>query len=100
MNISKNFQRLSISLVLLSMVMVGCNKNFITEFNPANRTTDNFYNTPGGYLNLVNSCYPLLRDLTQRKKLTHNSTDIFAENGSYGIFFQFGQSSGFSKRCV
>jgi hypothetical protein len=97
MNISKNFQRLSISLVLLSMVMVGCNKNFITEFNPANRTTDNFYNTPGGYLNLVNSCYPLLRDLTQRRKLTHNGSDIFAENGSYGIFYNLPNQVGAPK---
>ena len=94
MNISKNFQRFSICLVLLSMVMVGCNKNFITEYNPGNRTTDNFYNTVAGFTNLVNSCYPLLRDMTQRKKLTHNSTDIFAENGFGGLLYSLANQQG------
>ena len=94
MNISKTFQRLSIGLVLLSTLIVSCNKNFITEYNPGNRTTDNFYNTVAGFTNLVNSCYPLLRDMTQRKKLTHNSTDIFAENGFGGLLYSLANQQG------
>ena len=94
MNISKNFQRISICLALLSMVMIGCNKSFITEYNPGNRTTDNYYNTTVGFTGLVNSCYPLLRDMTQRRKLTHNGTDIFTENGAYGVFYNLPNQLG------
>lgn len=100
MNIYKNLNRASIiCLFILGAVSFSCDKDFLTEYNPANRTTDNYYNTAIGFEGLVNSCYPLLRDMTQRRKLTHNGTDLFAESGFAGPLYNLPNQIG-SERDV
>jgi len=66
------------------LVAGGCKKTFLDEYNPSNRTTDNFYTTATGYETLVNACYPLLRDITQQRIPTLNGTDMFSANGWTG----------------
>ena len=95
MNIYKNLNRASIiCLFILGAVSFSCDKDFLTEYNPANRTTDNYYNTAIGFEGLVNSCYPLLRDMTQRRKLTHNGTDLFVESGFAGPLYNLSNQIG------
>ncbi|NQW75675.1 MAG: RagB/SusD family nutrient uptake outer membrane protein [Cytophagales bacterium] len=95
MNIYKNLNRASIiCLFILGAVSFSCDKDFLTEYNPANRTTDNYYNTAIGFEGLVNSCYPLLRDMTQRRKLTHNGTDLFVEAGYGGPLYNLPNQIG------
>ncbi len=74
-------------LVLLASISAGCKKSFLDEFNPSNRTTDNFYTEANGYESLVVSCYPLLRDITQIRIPTLNGTDLFSANGYAGTLF-------------
>jgi len=81
---NNNLIRYIFSFVLLGLVAGGCKKTFLDEFNPANRTTDNFYTTATGYETLVNACYPLLRDITQQRIPTLNGTDMFSANGWTG----------------
>ena len=83
------------SLVLITIVMVGlgCKKSFLDEYNPSNKTTDSYYLDKKGYESLVISCYPLLRDITQQRSLTHPGTDLFAAGGWGGIFFNPGLKS-------
>lgn len=49
------------------------------------------YKEPAGYDGLVNSCYPLLRNITQSRNLTVKGTDMMCAGGWSGIFF--GQSN-------
>jgi hypothetical protein len=72
---------------MLSLTLVGCKKTFLDEYNPASRTTDNFYVDEAGYDALVNSCYPLLRDITQARQLTLRGTDLFYANSFSGVFY-------------
>ncbi len=81
------FQKVAICGVLLSLVFVGCKKSFLNEYNPANRTTDNYYIDPTGYDGLVNSCYPLLRNITQQRNLTVKGTDVMCAGGWSGVFY-------------
>jgi hypothetical protein len=76
-------------LVLMTVVVagLGCKKTFLDEYNPSNRTTDNYYLDAKGYESLIISCYPLLRDITQQRALTLPGTDLFAAGGWSGIFF-------------
>jgi hypothetical protein len=89
MNIFKNIQKplVYISLICISG-LVGC-QDFLTESNPSNRTTDNYYKTAAGYESLVASCYPLLRDLEQSggRMLEQSGTDIFEANGNGLLYF-------------
>jgi|1048.fasta_scaffold00873_3 hypothetical protein len=73
-----------IVFAFLALASTGCKKSFLDEFNPGNRTTDNYYTTAAGYESLVTSCYPLLRNITQIRTLTLNGTDMFAANGWTG----------------
>lgn len=82
-----NLIQLLFSLALVVLVGAGCKKTFLDEFNPSNRTTDNFYSEPNGYESLVVSCYPLLRDITQIRVPTLNGTDMFSANGWSGTLF-------------
>lgn len=68
-------------LALVVMMVAGCKKTFLDEFNPANRTTDNYYTTAAGYESLVTACYPLLRDITQLRVPYLNGTDLFSSGG-------------------
>jgi len=81
---NNNLIRYICSFVLLGLVAGGCKKTFLDEYNPSNRTTDNFYTTATGYETLVNACYPLLRDITQQRIPTLNGTDMFSANGWTG----------------
>ena len=58
MNIFKNIRITAICLLIVSMLTIGCSKNYLTEVNPSNRTTDNYYLDVPGYESLVTSCYP------------------------------------------
>lgn len=88
MNINKNIKKATLAIALCSMAFLGCKKSFLDEYNPASRTTDNYYTDPTGYEGLVNSCYPLLRNITQARQLTLKGTDIFAAGGWGGIFYK------------
>ncbi|HVU53728.1 MAG TPA: RagB/SusD family nutrient uptake outer membrane protein, partial [Puia sp.] len=68
-------------------VTAGCSKNFLNEYNPSNRTTTTYYVNAAGYEDLVRSCYPLLRDITQQRTLVLNGTDIFAGKDFGSIVF-------------
>jgi hypothetical protein len=94
MRIFKNIHKASIGLLLLSLLQIGCKKDFLDEYNPANRTTDNFYVDGAGLDALVNSCYPLLRDITQSRQLTLRGTDLFTANGWGGIFYALPNQDG------
>lgn len=87
MSIYKNLKKASIFFILFSLLLVGCKKSWLDEYNPASRTTDNYYTDPVGYEGLVTSCYPLLRDITQQRNLTIKGTDIFTASGWGGIFY-------------
>lgn len=82
-----NIQRAIFSLVIISMVGMGCKKQFLDEYNPSNRTTDSYYATAVGLESLVVSCYPLLRDITQQRFLTTTGTDIFVNAGPSGPYW-------------
>ena len=69
------------------MLTIGCSKNYLTEVNPSNRTTDNYYLDVPGYESLVTSCYPLLRDIAQQRVLCFQGTDVFAAGGWGAIYF-------------
>ena len=69
MNIFKNIRIIAACLLLFSLIVTSCSKNYLTEVNPSNRTTDNYYLDVAGYESLVTSCYPLLRDIAQQRVL-------------------------------
>lgn len=68
-------------IALLILTAAGCKKAFLDEYNPGNRTTENYYTTAAGYESLITSCYPLLRNITQVRIPTLNGTDLFSSNG-------------------
>ena len=80
-----NVKHIILSLTLVGMMVAGCKKTFLDEFNPSNRTTDNYYTDAAGYESLVISCYPLLRDITQQRVPTLNGTDLFSSSGWGGL---------------
>jgi hypothetical protein len=86
LNIIKSSAALYLSLAVL--VIAGCSKNFLEENNPSNRTTDTYYVNAAGFESLVNSCYPLLRDIVQQRNLSTAGTDVFASGGWGGIYFK------------
>ena len=94
MYIYNNLKKASIFFILFSLLLVGCKKSWLDEYNPASRTTDNYYADPVGYDGLVTSCYPLLRDITQQRNLTLKGTDIFTAGGWSGIFYNQANQSG------
>jgi hypothetical protein len=77
----------ALAIATTALTLTGCKKNFLDEFNPSNRTTDNYYNTATGFDGLVISCYPLLRDITQQRVITLNGTDMFSAGGWSGTLF-------------
>jgi len=94
MYIYNNLKKASIFFILFSLLLVGCKKSWLDEYNPASRTTDNYYTDPVGYDGLVTSCYPLLRDITQQRNLTIKGTDIFTANGWSGIYYNQPNQAG------
>lgn len=74
-----------LSLAFTAVMAAGCKKTFLDEYNPGNRTTDNYYTEAAGYESLVTSCYPLLRDITQQRVTTLNGTDLFSASGWTGL---------------
>lgn len=79
-----NFLKYTAAIGLIVFTLAGCKKTFLDEFNPGNRTTDNYYQDAAGYETLVTSCYPLLRDITQIRVPTLNGTDLFSSGGWSG----------------
>ena len=76
--------RYLLSIAIVALVITGCKKTYLDEYNPSNRTTDNYYTTATGYETLVTSCYPLLRDIAQVRIPTLNGTDMFSSGGWFG----------------
>ena len=76
--------RYILTVAIIALVITGCKKTFLDEYNPSNRTTDNYYTTATGYETLVTSCYPLLRDIAQVRIPTLNGTDMFSSGGWFG----------------
>jgi hypothetical protein len=76
--------RYILTIAIVALVITGCKKTFLDEYNPSNRTTDNYYTTATGYETLVTSCYPLLRNIAQVRIPTLNGTDMFASGGWFG----------------
>lgn len=87
MKIFKIFPQATICFLVAGISFMGCKKSFLDEYNPASKTTDNMYKDPAGYDGLVNSCYPLLRNITQSRNLTVKGTDMMCAGGWSGIFF-------------
>lgn len=67
--------------VLAALILVfsftACD-DFLEEVSLTNQTADNYFNTPEGFEDLVRATYPLLRDITQQRRLVLLGTDIFA----------------------
>ena len=87
MNIFKISRQALIYISLIVIIGAGCKQSFLTEVNPGNRTTDNYYTNAAGFESLVTSCYPLLRDITQQRVLIYPGTDVFAAGGWGGVYF-------------
>ena len=87
MNIFKKSRQALIYISLIVIIGAGCKQSFLTEVNPGNRTTDNYYTNAAGFESLVTSCYPLLRDIAQQRTLNFTGTDIFAQAGWGGIYY-------------
>ncbi|MGN6510466.1 MAG: RagB/SusD family nutrient uptake outer membrane protein [Chitinophaga sp.] len=60
----------------LSLGSTGC-KDYLDEISVSTTTSDTYYNTAAGYNDLVRSCYPLWRTITQERDLILQGTDIF-----------------------
>lgn len=97
MSIYKNIRTAILAIATGSMLLAGCRKSYLEEYNPSNQTTDNYYVTAKGMEDLVRSCYPLLRNITQERALTLNGTDEFtASNWASIVYNQSGETgSGF-----
>jgi len=94
MNNFKNIKLISMCILLICIVGVSCKKTFLDEYNPSNRTTDNYYNNAAGFESLVNSCYPLLRDIAQERVLCFAGTDVFAQQGWGAVYFNQPNAQG------
>jgi len=76
--------RYLLTIAIIALVIAGCKKTYLDEYNPSNRTTDSYYTTVKGYETLVTSCYPLLRDIAQVRIPTLNGTDMFSSYDWFG----------------
>jgi len=86
MNIFKHFKLILLYVSSVCIIGMSCNKDYLNEYNPGNRTTTTYYNNAAGFEALVTSCYPLLRDITQQRFLTMDGTDMFT-NGGWGAIY-------------
>ena len=87
MNFLNTISKATLCFIVAMLVTSSCKQSFLDEYNPASRTTDNMYADPAGYEGLVNSCYPLLRNITQQRNLTTKGTDIMTANGWGGPYY-------------
>jgi starch-binding outer membrane protein, SusD/RagB family len=76
--------RYLLTIAIIALVIAGCKKTYLDEYNPSNRTTDSYYTTVKGYEALVTSCYPLLRNIVQERIPTLNGTDMFSSYDWFG----------------
>jgi hypothetical protein len=75
----KIFNKLYILFTFLILLIgVGC-ESVLEEVSVSDITSDSYYKTPAGFEDLVRSCYPLLRDITQTRELVMQGTDIFTD---------------------
>lgn len=88
MNIFKKSRQALIYISLIVIIGAGCKQSFLTEVNPGNRTTDNYYTSTAGFESLTTSCYPLLRDIAQQRTLNFTGTDVFAQAGWGPVYFK------------
>ena len=65
---------------LMLFISAGC-KDFLVEEAVSLQTTDRYYVDQAGFEDLVRSCYPLLRDITQARNLVLQGTDMFTTGG-------------------
>lgn len=75
----KIFKKLYLPITLTAMFIgVGCS-GILEEVSVSDITSDSYYKTSDGFEDLVKSCYPLLRDITQARELVMQGTDIFTD---------------------
>lgn len=94
MNNFKNIKLISTGFILICVLGMSCKKSFLDEYNPSNRTTDNYYVDKAGFESLVTSCYPLLRDIVQQRGLCLPGTDVWASGGWGAIYYNQPTSGG------
>jgi hypothetical protein len=66
-----------VALASMCLAATAC-EDFLKETPVSTLTTDVYYKTSAGFDDLVKSCYPLLRNIHQDRKLVLNGTDIFS----------------------
>lgn len=69
------------TLIVLTGILLGnagC-KDYLNEISISTTTSDTYYTTANGYNDLIRSCYPLLRTITQERDLVLQGTDIFSK---------------------
>lgn len=75
-------QWLTLASFILVLLCTACN-DFLDEVSLTNQTADNYFITVDGFEDLVRSTYPLLRDITQQRRLVLPGTDIFAAGSAW-----------------
>jgi starch-binding outer membrane protein, SusD/RagB family len=81
----KNFEtmkKINIKAALFMLLFVfsvtGCH-DFLEENPKGDSTTDVVYSTESGYESLITSCYSILHDVANARKLVLNGTDLFTQ---------------------
>jgi hypothetical protein len=66
--------------LLFVLIGTGC-EDFLKEDSVSNQLAEAYYSTESGFEDLVRSCYPLLRNITQERNLVLLGTDVFGSGG-------------------
>lgn len=82
----KILNKYKVVIVLLAAVFASSCDDFLVEESISNQLANDYYSTEDGFEDLVKSCYPLLRDITDQlscKQLAMVGTDIFGGGTGY-----------------
>ncbi|GEP97584.1 RagB/SusD family nutrient uptake outer membrane protein [Chitinophaga cymbidii] len=72
----KLYNKTLIVLAGMMLANTGC-KDYLNEISISTTTSDTYYTTANGYNDLIRSCYPLWRTITQERDLVLQGTDLF-----------------------
>ncbi len=67
---------------IFSLFILGGCSDFLEENSISNETAESYFVDANGYEDLVKSCYPLLRSITNQRALIYYGTDLFT-NGAW-----------------